>query len=215
MDIEISEEFEFPEVNVKQGHNENMILVTVKFPGNEQKFNIQVPSFHGPALNQDDIMKMISMKLGATSKTMAFLDRMVEENIEEINLPEMIAKSVTMYINKSETIDTINQLSLQIDMSQDFKQPEIDVKPGIVQNTQLFIVKVPGKERKINFDVNVPKQCKTEEIQEICSDYIIDDKALINVLYKKIKMSSKNISELDTSSVLDTIFEEANKTIHN
>ena len=99
MEIEISKEFEFPEVNVKQGHDENMILVVATFPGSTEtdsdktvKFN--VPNTFQRNKSHDDLKHIITDKLKTMSQTISFLDELIHKDTEEISLPEMITDAI-------------------------------------------------------------------------------------------------------------------------
>ena len=192
--IEMKKEFLFPEVDVKPSQNEKVLETIVKIPGEDEtiNLNIDVPKIDNSVDNLA-LMVAISQKLKKATTTKAFLDnKLANGNSKQLGISEVIANAVALHARQGKTSDAIQELDLTIEIMEDFKQPEVDVKLGKSEKILEATLRYPGEEQIVNFKVGIEKNGNSINIE-----------ALTEAISKKIEKVSSATSLLDNITIED------------
>ena len=242
VNTETSTELTEPEINVGgdinrintlETINPGTINATIKLPGDSEqtvKFQVSIPKSLGtpPTIDNENLAATIVEKLERVTETIAFLEQQLgDEDMKIQSLPEVIASAVILYVKQGKSLESIDMLKFTIEIKKELQFPEVEVRQGIPENTLETIVRFPGVEQTVKFQVDVPKKCLEESSQEsiqgvdfdlsvpqpnpilpsLCKDLSIDSLSLIDVIKTKLTKASA------TKSFIDKLTNEETKQV--
>ena len=111
---------------------------------------------------------------------------------KKISASELIADAVALYTRQADSIESIEQLELRIEVMENLKTPEVSVIPGQNEKILEAALKFPGEEQKVNFRVGIEKSGNSINIE-----------ALAKTISKKLEKITIASSLLDNLSLDD------------
>ena len=143
------------------------------------------------------------------------------------SLPEVIASAVILYVKQGKSLESIDMLKFTIEIKKELQFPEVEVRQGISENALETVVRFPGVEQTVKFQVDVPKKCLEGSSQEsiqgvdfdlsvpqpnpilplLCKDLSIDTLSLIDAIKTKLTKASA------TKSFIDKLTNEETKQV--
>ena len=242
VNTETSPELTEPEINVGgdiniinsfETINPATINATIKLPGDSEqtvKFQVSIPKSLGTptTIDNEKLAATIVEKLERVTETIAFLEQQLgDEDMKIQSLPEVIASAVILYVKQGKSLESIDMLKFTIEIKKELQFPEVEVRQGISENALETVVRFPGVEQTVKFQVDVPKKCLEGSSQEsiqgvdfdlsvpqpnpilplLCKDLSIDTLSLIDAIKTKLTKASA------TKSFIDKLTNEETKQV--